>query len=135
MTFLQQEPEIRRNRSKSDGAPTILPIDERFEVFPSLPDSVLDKMGLLGDGSMYVPRILRSVEISTNCQTNRVEKCTGSVRNFSCSISSLTVFPGVTPTRMTSSTSSCPFPWRSPPTRPPSRTGANARAATATKPK
>ncbi|KRT83258.1 hypothetical protein AMK59_3539 [Oryctes borbonicus] len=42
-------PDKRRFRSMSDGSPA-LPISEQpFEVFPSLPDSVLEKMGLLGD--------------------------------------------------------------------------------------
>ncbi|XP_022899966.1 inositol 1,4,5-triphosphate receptor associated 2-like isoform X2 [Onthophagus taurus] len=33
----------------SDGSPTIAGQDEPFEIFPSLPDPVLEKMGLLGD--------------------------------------------------------------------------------------
>ncbi|XP_017785985.1 PREDICTED: uncharacterized protein LOC108569088, partial [Nicrophorus vespilloides] len=45
------EPDVRRCRSKSDGAP-ITPGNEQeepYEVFPHLPDSVLEKLGLLGD--------------------------------------------------------------------------------------
>lgn len=41
-------PGIRRGRSMSDGFAPVSP--EYFEIFPSLPDSVLEKMGLLGDG-------------------------------------------------------------------------------------
>lgn len=41
-------PGIKRGRSMSDGFAAVSP--EYFEVFPSLPDSVLEKMGLLGDG-------------------------------------------------------------------------------------
>ncbi|XP_044254327.1 uncharacterized protein LOC123004884 isoform X2 [Tribolium madens] len=42
--------DFRRFRSMSDGAAYRLPNQEPFEVFPSLPDSVLEKMGLLGNG-------------------------------------------------------------------------------------
>nr|KAH0808134.1 hypothetical protein GEV33_014657 [Tenebrio molitor] len=41
--------DFRRFRSMSDGATQRLPNQEPFEVFPSLPDSVLEKMGLLGN--------------------------------------------------------------------------------------
>ncbi|KAJ3658123.1 hypothetical protein Zmor_009881 [Zophobas morio] len=42
--------DFKRLRSMSDGATQRLPNQEPFEVFPSLPDSVLEKMGLLGNG-------------------------------------------------------------------------------------
>ncbi|KAJ8975222.1 hypothetical protein NQ317_014526, partial [Molorchus minor] len=43
--------EFRRGRSISDGAVIKLTdSDHTFEVFPSLPNSVLEKMGLYGDG-------------------------------------------------------------------------------------
>ncbi|GJQ83986.1 hypothetical protein Trydic_g8719 [Trypoxylus dichotomus] len=44
-----ETPDKRRFRSMSDGSPAVPVSDEPFEVFPSLPDSVLEKMGLLGD--------------------------------------------------------------------------------------
>lgn len=49
-----QEPDIRRFRSKSDGFQGQPQFMEPFEVFPSLPDSVLEQMGLLGD----MPRLV-----------------------------------------------------------------------------
>jgi hypothetical protein len=44
-----EDADFRRFRSMSDGATQRLPNQEPFEVFPSLPDSVLEKMGLLGN--------------------------------------------------------------------------------------
>lgn len=49
--FFFQQSDIKRLRSMSDGATGGPPGED---IFPSLPDSVLEKMGLLGDRTRYL---------------------------------------------------------------------------------